>query len=47
MRRAEADFVRRLIEDLESGGLWPDEETLQALIEEQKKRGGDGALRET
>jgi DNA-binding PadR family transcriptional regulator len=41
MRRAEVDFVRRLIDDLEAGGLWPDAATLEALIAQQRERGGD------
>ena len=33
MRGGELDFVRRLIADLEAGGLWPDAATLEALWE--------------
>jgi hypothetical protein len=40
MRRAEIDFVRRLIADLEAGELWPDAATLEALVAEQRERGG-------
>jgi DNA-binding PadR family transcriptional regulator len=40
MRRAEVDFVRRLIADLESGELWPDAATLEALIAQQREIGG-------
>jgi hypothetical protein len=40
MRRAEIDFVRRLIADLEAGELWPDAATLEALAAEQRERGG-------
>jgi DNA-binding PadR family transcriptional regulator len=41
MRRAELDFVRRLLADLEEGKLWPDEATLQRLAERDRQRGGD------
>jgi DNA-binding PadR family transcriptional regulator len=40
MRRAELDFVRRLIADLESGELWPDAATLEAFAARQRERGG-------
>jgi hypothetical protein len=40
MRRAEVDFVRHLIDDLEAGGLWPDAATLEALVAQQRERGG-------
>ena len=40
MRAAELDFVRRLIADLEAGGLWPDAATLEALAAQQRERGG-------
>jgi DNA-binding PadR family transcriptional regulator len=40
IRRAEVDFVRRLIDDLETGGLWPDTATLEALVAQQRERGG-------
>ncbi len=40
LRRAEVDFVRRLIADLEAGELWPDAATLQALAAQQRERGG-------
>jgi DNA-binding PadR family transcriptional regulator len=30
VRRAELDWVRTLVRDIESGGLWPDHEALQA-----------------
>jgi DNA-binding PadR family transcriptional regulator len=40
MRRAELDFVRRLIAELESGELWPDAATLEALAARQRERGG-------
>jgi DNA-binding PadR family transcriptional regulator len=40
MRRAELEFVRRLIADLEEGGLWPDAATLEALAERERARGG-------
>jgi DNA-binding PadR family transcriptional regulator len=40
MRRAELDFVRQLIADLESGELWPDAATLDALAAQQRERGG-------
>jgi hypothetical protein len=41
MRRAETEFVRRLIAELETGALWPDQATLQALAERQQRGGGD------
>jgi DNA-binding PadR family transcriptional regulator len=41
MRRAEVDFVRRLIADLEAGELWPDAATLEALAAQQRERGGE------
>jgi DNA-binding PadR family transcriptional regulator len=40
MRRAELEFVRQLIADLEEGGLWPDAALLQALAERERARGG-------
>jgi DNA-binding PadR family transcriptional regulator len=40
MRRAELEFVRQLIADLEEGGLWPDAALLQALAERERERGG-------
>jgi DNA-binding PadR family transcriptional regulator len=40
LRQAELDFVRRLIADLEEGGLWPDAATMEALVAQQKERGG-------
>jgi hypothetical protein len=40
LRRAEVEFVRRLIADLEAGELWPDAAILQALAAQQGERGG-------
>jgi DNA-binding PadR family transcriptional regulator len=40
IRRAELQFVRGLIRDLEEGGLWPDEATLKAIAEWERQRGG-------
>jgi DNA-binding PadR family transcriptional regulator len=40
IRRAELDFIRQLVADLESGELWPDAATLEALAAQQRERGG-------
>jgi DNA-binding PadR family transcriptional regulator len=40
MRKAELDFIRRLVADLESGELWPDAATMEALAAQQRERGG-------
>jgi len=38
MRRAEMEWVRRFIEELKDGDLWPDVEALRALAEAQEAR---------
>src|SRR5215467_669773 len=38
MRRAEMEWVRRFIEELKEGDLWPDVEALRALAEAQEAR---------
>src|SRR5215510_15459781 len=38
MRRAEMEWVRRFIEELKDGDLWPDVEALRALAEAQAAR---------
>jgi DNA-binding PadR family transcriptional regulator len=36
MRRAELDWLRDMIRDLEAGGLWPDAETWDRLLEQAR-----------
>lgn len=38
MRRAEMEWVRRFIQELKDGDLWPDMNTLRALVEAQEAR---------